>query len=328
MGNKIGWIIAGAIALLIAVAVILKFVFPSPSDPTRATTKRGFMDKAVLTVTPAEVTGRPMTGTGNAADDYAKAIKLYNDNKGKIEMAMDTAAEKELELDSDVVTMLKDIARQVSLGAEKEEMHYTFVYTPTEFKVGWVYEPAQELEQVMQALNLLSAYYEKHDKYKDAANVTEMILIMGWHMVNERSRPYMMQAGVEWQREAAVKLREFYEKLGDTYKSRIPAVREYENQAGSMIAVFREKTAIFKVGDLNELQPGDIFNIAENDQDRAWRVQAILWLGILKFMYAESRGDMRQIDKLIEKYIDSSDPMEAAAAKAAKNLTKAEYDKI
>ncbi len=328
MGNKLGWIIAAVLLVLVVVAVVLKITYNPPSSPTTATTRKGFLDKAQMSMTPADITGKTITGTGNAADDYVNAMKIYGENEAEIKLAMDTLADRNFELDTEILTKLNNIARQIAMGTEKKEMHYTFVHTPGELKVEWVYEPVKKLEQIMECLNLLAAYYENHNQYEEAAKMMDMILIMGWQMVNERSKPYVLEGGVSWQKHAIAKLRYFYENIGEKYASRKTPLREYEKQLDSLNAAIVEMKEVFKINDLNKLEAGDIFNIAENDKDRAWRVQAILWLGILKYMYANKSGDMKQIDKLIDEYLDSSDPMEAAAAKAAKNLTKKEYDDI
>lgn len=330
MGNKIGWIIAGALVLLIAAAAILKFVvFPSHAKPTHITLKEGFLDKAEMTINPSEVIGRSISGTGNAGDDYDRAIKLFAENARAFRRAMNRAEHtREIDLDSDVLTPLENVARHVALGAQKEEMHYTFVHTPEEFIVGWFYKPVDRIEELMQALHLLVTYYERQKEYAKAAKVTESMLVMGWHMVNERSRPFMLQVGADWQKYAIEALRDYYKKMGDQYKSRTPAIEEYGRQLSVMVSAFNEKrTAVFNL-DSKKMHPGDIYNVAENDKDRAWRVQAILWLGVLRHTHSNHRGDMKYIDKLIEKYLDSSDPLEVAAAKAARDMTDADFNQI
>ena len=73
--------------------------------------------------------------------------------------------------------------------------------------------------------------------------------------------------------------------------------------------------------------PGDVFNVAENDKDRSWRIQAILSLGIVKFT-ATKRGDLRRVRKIIDKNVAGDDPLAAAAAKAAKELTARQFNQL
>jgi hypothetical protein len=67
--------------------------------------------------------------------------------------------------------------------------------------------------------------------------------------------------------------------------------------------------------------PGDVFNLAANHADRAIRVEAIVVLGIIRHGQI-GRGDQRTVRKLIDKYLESSDELEAAAAKAAHEMTQ------
>jgi len=73
--------------------------------------------------------------------------------------------------------------------------------------------------------------------------------------------------------------------------------------------------------------PGDIFNVLENDKDPCWRFQAVLSLGLLKFHPAgRDRGDIRYIKTLLENALQSSNQNERAAAKAAKEFTLEDYN--
>jgi hypothetical protein len=68
--------------------------------------------------------------------------------------------------------------------------------------------------------------------------------------------------------------------------------------------------------------PGDIFNLVENHQDRAVRVEAILGLGVVKLTVA-GRGDRRRTAKLIGEKLLSEDEIERAAAGCAESLDAA-----
>ena len=66
---------------------------------------------------------------------------------------------------------------------------------------------------------------------------------------------------------------------------------------------------------------------ASGPTHRRVRVQGLLVLGIVKFS-APQRGDVRVAKKLMDRYAASDDPLEAAAAKAARELTREDFRRI
>ena len=76
-----------------------------------------------------------------------------------------------------------------------------------------------------------------------------------------------------------------------------------------------------------ELRVGDIFYVAEHDLDRAWRVQAILALGMVRF--GNASGSERELAvETLKKYRQHSEPLYAAAAEAALTMTQEEFRQI
>jgi hypothetical protein len=72
---------------------------------------------------------------------------------------------------------------------------------------------------------------------------------------------------------------------------------------------------------------GDLVNIAMNDEDRMFRVEATLRLGIFKHA-AGSGGNRRMILRSIDQAIDSDDPMISEAGRAAAALTLEEKRRL
>ena len=81
-------------------------------------------------------------------------------------------------------------------------------------------------------------------------------------------------------------------------------------------------------GNLNllSLQNGKIEEF--NDEDLAWRVQGLLTSGLIRFTAMGSRGDKRRLKRLVDKYSGGDDPYLAAAAKAARDFTRKEFNVI
>jgi hypothetical protein len=76
--------------------------------------------------------------------------------------------------------------------------------------------------------------------------------------------------------------------------------------------------------------PRDIIAVAEGDKDRAWRVEAILVLGITKFSVNPQKDPdiHKKVVELIDKCAASSDPLEALAGKSAKEFTKPQFNTL
>jgi len=85
-----------------------------------------------------------------------------------------------------------------------------------------------------------------------------------------------------------------------------------------------------KVGKiLKSLRPqiGDLINIARNDKDLTFRVEATLQLGVVKFN-PKTRGNLKAITSAIEDAKASEDPAISAAGNAAEAFTKEEMRKL
>ena len=79
-GGKLGWILAGALVIVVAGLLIFVVSLPTPSKPTPATMKEGFMTLHVVDLSPAVVAGSEPDAPGNAGDDYAQAAEAYKQN--------------------------------------------------------------------------------------------------------------------------------------------------------------------------------------------------------------------------------------------------------
>jgi len=117
-------------------------------------------------------------------------------------------------------------------------------------------------------------------------------------------------------------LRDLYKLWGSARAGRVEQLQQYDTKLSAVRAFHEGKLKILWAA---HPHAGDVFYVIEGDQDRAWRVQALLELGILRFS-AETRGDRKKTAKLIERYCAGADEMEAAAARAARDLTEEEFN--
>ncbi|MDY6914548.1 MAG: hypothetical protein SVT52_08850 [Planctomycetota bacterium] len=327
MGSKIGWILAGALILGLVLIVLFVVVFPPASSPTAETMGENFMQLKTISLSPAVVVAFESTGAGNAGDDYHEAVTIHQANAegiGRFVYDLQAIAKGDTAAEAATIDILNKIDAHISAGSRKAKMQYTFVHTPKKFKVGYNYKPAEALFNVSEAMDALATYYFAKNKYEDAWNVLCHEFVMGRHMMDERSRPDMVYLGVFIQTKSLDGLMDIRSKWDGAKDINLNKFKQYACQLSAVRNSYEQK---LKIVWNTRPEPGDVFHVIKADQDRAWRVQGLLSLGILKFT-AVKRGDLRQTDKLIEKYLTSSDPLEAAAAAAARDLDTAGFNRL
>jgi len=331
VGNKLGWIIGIGLVVVVALVITFTVIFPSPSRPTVDTTVRGTLEFKKIDASPVLVLGHEPAGPGNAGDDYAKAVKLYKTSPEEFDEALRSRVEVamgEWPLTGQVLSAFEQMDRLVAAGAKKKDMEYTFVHTPKTFDVSLSYGPADDLQKLGGALETLALHYYSKKKYAEARKVLEHLFTLGWHMTNERVRVDMVSRGLSVQGTAIETLLSVYKVWdsggNDPHTAQTADLEKYNRARRAMRRTYDRKV---KVVWNTKPKPGDVFNIIENDKDRAFRVQGLLALGIVKFT-ARTRGDERRAGDLIKDYSESSDPYEAAAAKAAGAMTRIEFNQL
>ncbi len=307
MGKKLVRLL-GAIVVVGAVTTLGVFLLaPAPSKPTRATLAQGALDLHAIDLPITYVLPQPPVEPGNAGDDYSKAIELMSE-LGKFSMAG--------------VDEFHRVHRYVAIGAMKKEMRFTLIQTPDEFEVGYSYKPAQDLLDVYTALSGLAIASTNRGQFAKARKIMQDIFTLGHHMTAERARVDMVRKGLYIQSAAVGGLITLHKRSGQSDKDALSRLKEYQQAIDDLQDFYDAKTRI--VWTLSNVQPGDIFNVAVNDADRSFRVQAILYLGVLRYN-AVNDGDARWANKLIEQFSGQDDPFIRAAAKAAAELTLAEF---
>lgn len=328
MGSKMGWILGILMLVVIAVFVAVRLTYDPISPPTAATRAEGFMEQIEVDVPPAEVTGMSLTAPGNAGEDFAEAVRLARSHEEEIydQLGSDDLTEVAQGLKflpGTLVDDLKKINEHVADGARKAEMNYAFRYTPESFEVGFFYGPAEDFDTVYQGLRLLTTYYYGRKEYDQAADVMRNAYMLGYQMTRDRVRPHWVLTGLNVMAQAVIGLQDAVKKDGDTdaavaltkvYRDIDSAYNRYEHKCRVVWSVNPE--------------PGDLYNILANHEDRAMRVQALLGLGVVRYTHASKSADMEHVQKLIQKYLQSDDPYLVAAAEAAKNMTKTDFRSV
>ena len=307
MGKKFGWLL-GAIVIVSAGAILaISLVTQSPSQPTEATLAEGVLDLHTIDLPITYVLPHPPSEPGNAGDDYSKAVESMHE-LGRFSLAR--------------VSDFRQVHRRVSIGAMKKEMRFTLVHTPDKFEVGYSYRPAEDLMAVYKVLSGLAMTSIDQAEFSQVRKILQDIFVLGHHMTGERGRVDMVRKGLYIQIAAVGGLVELHKRSGQTDKDSLARLKEYQRALAELRDFYDEKTRI--VWTLSNVQPGDIFNVAVNDADRSFRVQAILYLGVLRYN-AVTSSDAKWADKLIARFSGEDDPLIRAAAGAAAELTLEEF---
>lgn len=337
IASKAGWIVAGFFALVVLVVIGYFILFPPSSGRTPATFNPQILKLKQVGVSPEVVLGSVPAAPGNAATDYNNAVLAMQTDLALIGKYIGEGDDLDDDLDDQddpksrwnippkALAVLQEIASHVQAGAEKADMKYTFIYTPKNFRVHYRYKPANDLEKLTSALDTLASVYVDEKNYAEAEAVLKAEFTMGWHMVKERIRVYMGVCGLRVQDMALSGLRKLYLVWPGEHTKRVKPVEDYRDSVQRLLGIWREKGEIVWNTKPN---PGDIFYIIENDEDRAWRLQGLLTLGLIRFTAMGSRGDKRRLERLVDKYSGGDDPYLAAAAKAARDWTIEEFNVI
>jgi len=319
MGSKIGWILAGVIILAVAVFIMftqMNIFGPSPEEPTAATTAEGILDFQEVDADVTVVLPAKPTGSGNAAEDYAAAGKAADENELSITDYYKDATKKGETVPSDIAAKMESIRKLVAAGASKENFDYVLNVTGNKFRavplVKFHDEFVNPLQKASIMMGILAKYHRAMSNTDEALAIQRDRFTMGWHMMNERARVPVVMGGVKIQRDAIKGMIRIYsasEKAED--KTKVANLRSYNNQLKNVYAIFMAKMDI--VGGISP-NAGDVFNIIENDQGRAWRIEGLLLLGPFKYGEAHHAGNLKKAEELMGQFSKSDDPYEKAAA--------------
>ena len=332
MGNRTGWIVAGALVVVIGGIVVLA-AFPElrywlglearPEVPTNI--RAEMLERKDVGISVAEIVGAVPGAPGNAGEDYQKATDMVKANMTAmtdVRNALDANKEPE----QAGVDALKQLDAVVAAGAAKAQMELTRMRGSRKFTCISTFKTASNLVDVAGALEALGDYYRKKKQYAEAERVLQHEFILGWHMMQERARVRMVQMGMGFQDSALGKLKELYQAMGAKEgDARLQTIERYSAGLGTMTDVFDRKAKWLWAG---KPIPEDAFTILEKDKDRAWRVDALLVIARFKFPETDENPYRQRAIAALEKFANSPDPIEALAAQSGKELTKDEFARL
>jgi len=323
--NKITGLVFGGIMLVIVAGVLVKvLVFPSTDSPTIETSRTGFMEVIEVGATLTDVLDAAPSGADNAAEHYAQAIEVFFANQAILLDAAADLGQGKADGYADALKTLEEIRGHIGNGAKQAGMNYLAQHASGKLQVSKRQDDVERLGQTIDSLDILGDYYLENKRFKDADALYRDMLVAGWHMVQAHSHMHMTLYGQDIQATALSGMSKSIETdLDKTAKlERRAPLRNYLSALNEFKSRYEEKSMVFHKA---RLEAGDVWNIAENDKDRAWRVQAILGMGMMKFTHPSKTNATRN-NAMIEKFLKSGDPVEKLAAQAAKAYTEIEFN--
>lgn len=329
MGNRLGWVIAGIFVVFVIVLGVL-LIFPSPSMP-RETARAGMLDFQKPAVPISTVIGREPSDGGDAGDDYVRAIQVSKAKDSAIKEILyqydGVRLGKRGPLTAQELTVLNEVNDILLAGVSKKQMTYYFRRTPKTIEIPYYATLADDFQDMMNVPKMLFENYMAagESTYPQAEKAMFEILVIGWQLMNERSRMEITRKGVGLQKYACEELRDkLYRKWNQP--QRLAAVNSYYDGLVPMSSIYTElfNDIIWRLSTQSDGSwgpyPGDIFNLVENHEDQSVRAEATLVLGVLK-MTCSARGDKRKCRSLIDAQLGSKNPIERVAAECAEKLT-------
>lgn len=311
MGAKIGLIISGVI-LLIVLAIVgwVMLAKPSLGDPTEATTAAGKLEVMELGVDPSDLVAMK-SGTG-AEKIYegvvADMMKSCGDSPDEFKTSIRTT--KKLEAKPEYMAMLGKLeqAADMGMGSDVELNFKALPITPiTEFHShDGLYGLA-----VLACNVAMDARADK--KPEESAKALRAAFIFGQRLwTNGVYVPYK-SAGLGAMNEALAGYAAQYRPDMFPEGGKAARVKEIQESMKVISVRFMTKEKIPHTNP-NHMELGDLWNLAANDKDRAWRIEGISWLGVGQWTAARKHGQREVIQELLRGWSTSNDPLIKEAA--------------
>jgi hypothetical protein len=321
MGNKLGWILAGLLVLVVAAFIAVRLSFPPITEPDK--TKSGQLLKLKkVQFWPARAAGiKPGMG-GDAADDYYRAAAIADANAAKISGILKESEKKaQPVISADDMNFMTEIHNHVAMGTQRASAAYAAKFADR-IRITPGFLPARGLRRVADVLFLLFWHYNQQKDFDKAEKVARDMFKMGCHLVDERGHVNIVLVGLQLQILGLGGFEALYKNSPKNDPGAVSDTKEYFRQLSPICDSYNTKMEIVHA---MKLHPGDIFNIAEHDEDHAWRVQAVQSLALIKFTVG-SKGDKRHVQKLIGGFRKSEDKLISVVAKAADEFTREDFD--
>jgi len=275
-GNRLGWMISAGIMVVTVVLYTMLLIGPSVTAPTDLTMRAGAMDALSLPGNPRALL--PTGGTDDASDLYEQAMDAYHANKS----AFDSYSQKGKLNTSDfnevspAMDLLISAAGASKGGVFAKKPSAVVRYNPDQSEA---LKPAEQLGRIAIRIGL---QYNAAKKPDDAKKYLQAGFALGYAMCNERLVYHELRIGQDLMRSAALNLMTIDKEHGADFKAIDGLYRQFTEGLQKYMFLFNpsDERAIAK-------NAGDVFNLAQNSQERMYRIEAIMMLGHFRYNAAQ-----------------------------------------
>jgi len=319
---KLAVILSLVAVVVLALAAVLIFYPWDPGPSGRFSVKPITVAKEVSTVAAMP------TGAGDAADDVQQAIANFLDRAKEIrqQRAASRADVKELTEQLDAIekagvsagTILPfTCSRELLAAAGKGEFNYAEKYLK-DAKLEW-----RDPERLLYAMEYVGTtailegdIAEKQGKPEQAEQIYTAVLIYGKRLADTQVRVWIQLEGLTAEESAARALTLLWEE-SDAAKAQ--AALDYYN---AVTDAHEKIDATF--GELcrraNQWHAGDLLLFARKHGEPAWRIEAILTMGMAR-QFPPGRKYNKALMRYLKKAIHDENPWVAKAAEWSYDLT-------
>lgn len=318
-------LVMSPITLLIIVGIVLFAVYGGVADsPTNATSDEN-LELKTLAGTP-----RPLFEATSEADGtslYMDVITFYEDNK----FFFDQNSQRKEEL-LDLV-----LEAGQAKGVEQGWLDKKFELKPLAI--------SDELSSLSAAFDqTMDKAYEKGkeakrvEEYQQAEALARAGFAMAHHLYEKNGRLRLRRAGLSMMEKAAVAVQQVLiwrlndENLSedqatkDRLQKEIDDAKAWQTAVSDLLKAWEPKLKILFSVNANE-NIGDVLNMARNDKDPSFQMEAVLMLGYLKHNYNGKRANLNAINSAIEWAKAQEDPAIKAAGEAAAKMEREDVNR-
>ncbi|MCG3178840.1 MAG: hypothetical protein BIFFINMI_01170 [Phycisphaerae bacterium] len=324
---KLGLVVAVVMLAIIGGGVAWILWPKGPKDPEPSEAARELVKNPIKI--DLDITGiveAPKGQAGDGAEDIHKAMAAY-ETKKRADSDLDRKL-KPINPGALPPTMIPplEIADLLESAADKQGFNLYPRYFPVnqlEWRRSQKFNMA--LDRVASAAIIEAARWAGRGEQgrERARSILRAVLILGHNLATRPDvRVWTQELGVRIESVAAEHLAWLYGQMGradEAAKAR--SFRDLAEDTRTRI----NRTASSMFAAQNKWKPGDLILVARKHPDRAWKIEALLALGMVRFNpTVEEYG--QAVDRCINDFSNDPDEWVQSAARWAKDLTEADYN--
>jgi hypothetical protein len=311
-GNLRGWLISAA--MLVVYAAVLGWIL---SASARVTPTTDFIDSPAMQPLAMDGLTAPAPGVSlrdcDGASLVREAIEHFRSARGEYDDSSSPRAPRGIEL----LIEASGCARMDLFASAPQQ---AVAYGPS---------PAlRDLRGLGEAILRRGLVAQTQGRGDEARRCLTASMSLGQRLIAERVCWAELDLGLMLVGDAAIQLARLSESEGDAAAA--GRLRQLDAQRRALVEsqVVPMRKVLHSVdGVAVGRHVGDIMHVAQHSPDRMWRVEAILATGRLRYFVGVGgmRGDQVAADRLVARVANDPDPLVAAAARAASELSLEQY---